>query len=138
VRNWLARRLEQGKARHIPEAWIFLPVFLGAIYGGYFGAGLSVILLSVLGLILNDTLTRLNALKQSIAFSANVAAAVLFVFSGKIHWPVALVMMAGALLGGSLGGRVASRVKPATLRWLVVSIGFLVGTIYLARTFVLG
>jgi hypothetical protein len=137
VRNWLTRRLEQGKGRRIPEVWIFVPVFLGAIYGGYFGAGLSVILLSVLGLILNDTLTRLNALKQAIAFSANVAAAVLFIFSGKIHWLVALVMMAGALLGGSLGGRVAGRIKPSTLRWVVVVLGFVVGTIYLVRTFFL-
>jgi len=135
VRNWLTRRQKEGTAKPIPEFWIFLPVFLGAIYGGYFGAGLSVILLAVLGLILNDTLTRLNALKQSIAFSANVAAALAFVFSGKVVWSVALVMMVGALLGGSLGGRLASRVKPATLRWIVVAIGFIVGIIYLVRTF---
>ena len=137
VRTWLARRMEQGKTGHIPEYWISLPVFLGAIYGGYFGAGLSVIMLSVLGLILNDNLTRLNALKQSIAFSANIAAALLFIFSGKVVWSVAIVMMAGALLGGSLGGRLASRVKPDTLRWIVVSIGVMVGTIYLVRQFIL-
>jgi uncharacterized protein len=46
-------------------------------------------------------------------------------------------MMVGALLGGSLGGRLASKVKPATLRWIVVSIGFVVGIIYLVRTFFL-
>jgi uncharacterized membrane protein YfcA len=137
VRAWLTRRVEQGKAERIPEFWVFLPVFLGAIYGGYFGAGLSVIMLAVLGLILNDNLTRLNALKQVIAFSANLAAALLFVFSGKVVWSIALVMMVGALLGGSLGGRLAGRVKPATLRWIVVSIGFLVGIIYLVRTFFL-
>ncbi len=135
IRNWLARRLEQGKSGQIPEFWIFLPVFLGAIYGGYFGAGLSVVLLSVLGLILNDNLTRLNAIKQSIAFSANVAAALLFVFSGKVVWSVAAVMMVGALLGGSLGGRLASRVKPGTLRRIVVTIGFVVGFIYLVKTY---
>lgn len=137
VRAWLTRRVEQGKATRIQEFWVFLPVFLGAIYGGYFGAGLSVIMLAVLGLILNDNLTRLNALKQVIAFSANLAAALLFVFSGKVVWSVALVMMVGALLGGSLGGRLAGRVKPATLRWIVVSIGFVVGIIYLVRTFFL-
>ena len=135
LRNWLARRQAHGTARSIPEAWIFLPVFLGAIYGGYFGAGLGIILLAVLGLILNDTLTHLNALKQSIAFSANVAAASLFVFSGKVVWSVALVMMVGALLGGSLGGRLASRVKPNALRWIVVTIGFTVGMIYLVKTY---
>ena len=137
VRNWLARRLEQGQAVHIPEYWIFLPVFLGAIYGGYFGAGLSVIMLSVLALLLNDNLTRLNALKQAIGLSANIAAAVLFAFSGKVNWTIALVMALGALLGGSLGGRLASRIKPSTLRWVVVALGFTVGMIYLVRTYFL-
>jgi len=138
IRSWLTQRLKQGKTGNIPEYWIFLPVFLGAIYGGYFGAGLSVILLAVLGLILNDNLTRLNALKQIIAFSANLSAALLFLFSGKVAWSIAAVMMAGALLGGTLGGRLAGKVKPATLRWIVVTIGFVVGIIYLVRTFFLG
>ena len=115
----------------------FLPVFLGAIYGGYFGAGYSVILLAILGLLLNDSLTRLNALKQSIAFSVNVTAALLFVFSGKVVWSMAVVMMVGALLGGSLGGRLAGRVKPVTLRRIVVTIGFVVGLIYLVKTYFL-
>ena len=137
LRNWLTRRRENAAIRSIPEAWIFLPVFLGAIYGGYFGAGLSIILLAVLGLVLNDTLTRLNALKQCIAFAANVSAALLFIFSGKVVWSVALVMMVGALLGGSLGGRLASRVKPGTLRWIVVAVGFVVGLIYLVKTYFL-
>lgn len=135
VRNWLTRRLERGQAAHPSEYWIFLPVFLGAIYGGYFGAGLSVIMLSVLGLILNDNLTRLNALKQVIAFAANVTAAVLFAFSGKVHWTVGLIMAVGALLGGSIGGRIAGRIKPSTLRLIVVILGFVVGTIYLIRTY---
>ena len=135
LRNWLTRRQEQPIAKPTPEIWLLLPVFLSAIYGGYFGAGLGVILLAVLGLILNDTLTRLNALKQSIAFSTNVAAAFLFIFSGKVVWSVALVMMVAALLGGSVGGRLAGRVKPASLRWIVVTIGFVVGVIYLVKTY---
>jgi uncharacterized membrane protein YfcA len=135
LRNWLSRRQAQAPARHIPEAWICLPIFLGAIYGGYFGAGLSIIMLAVLGLILNDNLTRLNALKQSIGFSANIAAALLFAFSGKINWSVAMVMMVGALLGGLIGGRLASRVSPNVLRWIVVTIGFIVGMVYLVKTY---
>jgi uncharacterized membrane protein YfcA len=135
LRNWLTRQQERRSAKTIPEAWLFLPIFLGGIYGGYFGAGLSVILLAILALILGDTLTRLNALKQSIAFSTNIAAALFFVFSGKVVWSLAVVMMAAALLGGSLGGRLAGRVKSSTLRWIVVSIGLVVGAIYLVRTF---
>lgn len=135
VRKWLTRRQEQGKAKAVSETWAFFPVFLAAIYGGYFGAGLSVIILAVLGLIMNENLTRLNALKQGVAFVTNVAAALFFVFSGKVDWLVALIMAIGALLGGALGGRLASKIKPVTLRWIVVTIGFTVGIIYLWRTF---
>ncbi len=137
VRKWLSRRQESGSGRPVNEYWAFLPVFLAAIYGGYFGAGLSVIVLAVLGLVINENLTRLNAIKQVIAFAANTAAALFFVFSGKVNWIFALVMAVGALLGGSLGGRIAGRVKPSTLRWLVVAVGFIVGMIYLVRTFFL-
>jgi len=54
-------------------------------------------------------------------------------FSGKVVWPVALVMAAGALAGGSLGGRLAGKINPVYLRWIVVSIGMVVGVIYLVR-----
>jgi uncharacterized protein len=136
VRAWLLKRQENGTIKPTSELWLFLPVFLGSIYGGYFGAGLSVIVLAVLGLIMNDSLTRLNALKQAIAFATNVAAALFFVFSGKVVWSIALVMAVGALLGGAMGGRLASKIKPAILRLLVVLIGFIVGVIYLIRIFV--
>jgi hypothetical protein len=137
VRKWLTRRQEQGNSKPLSEGWIFLPVLLAAIYGGYFGAGLSVIVLAVLGLIMSDSLTKLNALKQGVAFTANIAAALFFVFSGRVEWLVALVMMVGALAGGALGGRLASKIKPNVLRILVVTIGFVVGIIYLVKTFFL-
>jgi len=78
-------------------------------------------------------LTRVNALKQAVSFSVNVAAAVFFLFSGKVEWAVAAVMAVGALLGGALGGRLASRIKPATLRGVVVVIGVVVAVIYWVR-----
>ena len=114
-------------------AWAIVPVGCAAIYGGYFGAGLSVIILAVLGLAVDDNLTRLNAIKQGISFSANCAAAVFFAFSGLIDWPVAVLMAAGALTGGALGGKLAGQVKPSTLRWIVVSIGIIVGVYYLVK-----
>ena len=133
VRAWLTRRLAHQQSGTGMEKWSWLPVGLAAIYGGYFGAGLSVIVLSALGITLEDTLTQLNALKQLIGFSVNVAAAIFFVFSGKVVWAAALVMAAGALLGGVFGGRLAGRVKPAVLRWMVVTIGVIVAVIYFIR-----
>ncbi len=133
VRAWLTRRAQEHAGAPTHEKWSALPVGLAAIYGGYFGAGLSVIILAALGLTFDDSLTRLNAIKQLISFSANVAAAVFFVFSGKVVWVAALVMAVGALIGGVLGGRLAGRVKPATLRWIVVVIGVIVSIIYFVR-----
>jgi uncharacterized membrane protein YfcA len=133
VRGWLLRRLSaHAHASH--EALAVLPVLAASVYGGYFGAGLSVIVLAALGLLVEDTLTRLNATKQAIGFAANTAAALLFLFSGQVHWPAALVMIAGAVAGGAAGGRLAGRVRPRTLRAVVVTIGTVVGLAYLLRS----
>lgn len=132
VRVWLTRRVSQRQGGDL-ESWTWLPVSAASVYGGYFGAGLGVMLLSALGLTLNDDLTRLNAMKQAVSFSVNIAAAIFFVFSGKVVWSAALVMAVGALIGGALGGRLAGRIKPSTLRWTVVIIGVIISIIYFVR-----
>jgi len=132
IRALVARRLgeREGDAR---DAWVAVPAFAASVYGGYFGAGLGIVLLAVLGLVLEDALTRINALKQALSFCVNVTAAVFFLFSGKVAWSAALVMAVGALVGGSLGGRLAGRVRAELLRRIVVAIGFAVGIAYLVR-----
>ena len=133
VRAWIQRRTTQSGSGPLSERWAALPVALAAVYGGYFGAGLSVIVLAVIGLTLEDSLTRLNALKQAIAFSVNLAAATYFLFSGHVNWPATSVMAVGALAGGALGGRLAGRIRPSTLRWTVVAIGVVVAAFYFIR-----
>lgn len=134
LRSWLVRRLNHPGQHHSHDVRAALPIGLATIYGGYFGAGLGVILLAVVGLILDDSLTRLNALKQSIALVTNFAAALFFVMSGQVVWPAALVMAVGALIGGALGGRLANRISAAVLRRLVVAIGFLAATFYFLKS----
>jgi uncharacterized membrane protein YfcA len=133
IRIWLARRSVKAAAKPQSETWALILVGLAAIYGGYFGVAMSVVVLSLLGLMISDSLTRLNAIKQTAAFGANGAAAVIFIFSGKIAWTIALVMAAGALIGGTLGGRLAGHIKPDALRWTVVSIGIALAIIYFSR-----
>ena len=133
VRKWVVRRIEASGGSATNEVWAVGPVFLAAIYGGYFGAGLSVIILAVLGLVIDDTLTRLNGLKQIIAFSVNVAAAIFFVFSGQVVWIAAAVMAVGAVVGGVLGGKLARFVKPQVLRAIVITIAVIVAVVYLIR-----
>ncbi len=110
-----------------------LAVTLAAVYGGYFGAGLSVIVLAALGLTLADDFRRLNAAKQAIAFAVNLAAAISLAFSGRAAWSAVIVMAVGALIGGTAGGRLAGRIDPKRLRALVVILGLVIGFVYLWR-----
>lgn len=127
------RALLQRRAGTLGLGWAVIPVLLAAVYGGYFGAGLSVIFLAVLGLTIDDSLTRLNGFKQALALGANLSAAALFLLSDKLVWSAAGVMAAGALIGGAAGGRLASVIAPKLLRGLVIAIGVGVALLFLLR-----
>ena len=129
----MTRRAQQSGAAPRAETWAALPVGLAAVYGGYFGGGLGVIVMAVLGLTLDDSLTRLNAVKQVVSVSVHLASALYFAFSGRVLWTAVLVMAVGSLAGGALGGRLVGKIKPETLRWIVVGIGAAVGLAYLLR-----
>lgn len=133
VRAWLTRSAGRSEKATLHDAWSIFPIIPAAVYGGYFGAGASVIIIAALGVVIEDSLIRLNALKQVLSFSINVAAAIFFLFSGHVIWPAALVMAAGALAGGALGGRLAGRIGPRMLRRIVIIIGSAVALIYLIR-----
>jgi uncharacterized membrane protein YfcA len=133
LRLWLLCRNEQVGEGTTHQRWSVFALFFAAIYGGYFGAGVSVIVLAILGISLEDSLTRLNALKHALAFSINLAAAIFFLFSKQVMWSTAAVMAVGAVLGGILGGKVAGRMKPAHLRRIVVAIGIVVAVVYWLR-----
>jgi uncharacterized membrane protein YfcA len=94
---------------------------------------MGVMMLAAFSVVLNDSLTRLNALKQAASLAINVAAACIFVVSGHVDWPIAGVMFVGSLAGGALGGLVASRIPPGVLRWTVVVLAVAVGIIYLVK-----
>jgi uncharacterized protein len=124
------RALLQGRHMQIALGWAVPPVLLAAIYGGYFGAGLSVMFLAMIGLAIEDNLTRLNALKQAMSLVTNLAAAIWFAATAPVVWPAAGVMALGALAGGALGGRLAGKVRPATLRAIVIAIGLLIAVVF--------
>ena len=127
------RALLQRRSGVLGLGWAIIPVLLAAVYGGYFGAGLSVIFLAVLGLTLDDSLTRLNGLKQALALGANLSAAALFLASDLLVWSAASVMAIGALAGGAAGGRLASVIRPKALRAIVIAIGVGVALLFLFR-----
>ena len=131
---WFGDKLRALLGKHVAgEHWGAVPVGLAAIYGGYFGAGLGVIVLASLAVVLDDSLVRINALKQAISLAVNVAAAIVFLWSGEVDWPAALAMAAGALAGGVIGGAIASRVSARVLRIAVVVVALGVAAVYFTK-----
>ena len=102
-------------------------VGLAAVYGSYFGAGLGVLLLAVLGILIADGLQRLNALKGVLSLLINVVGAALFVVSARVDWGYALALAIGAYVGGTLGVSLARRLPPTVMRAAVVLLGLVVG-----------
>lgn len=100
--------------------------FLAAIYGGYFGAGLGVMMLAILGMFLHDTLQRLNALKGLLSLIINLVSAIYFALFGPVAWLPVLIMALASLAGGHFGVYVARRLSNTLLRGLVIAFGVVV------------
>ncbi len=112
-----------------PAAWA--GVLAAGVYGSYFGAGLGVLLLGVLGILVRDDLQRSNALKGLLSLVINAAGVVVFLASGRVAWAFAAVLAVSAALGGTLGVSVARRLRPAALRAGVVGLGVAVAVVLL-------
>lgn len=93
------------------------------IYGGYFGAAMGIVMLAFLALVLPDDIQRRNAVKNFLAVLINGTASVYFLASGLVNRRAALLMMAGAIGGGFVGGRLARRASARLVRRIVVTIG---------------
>jgi uncharacterized membrane protein YfcA len=117
-----SRAVERGGHQGRP-ALVHTGVFLSAVYGGYFGAGLGIMLLAALGAFLPDDMQRLNALKGLLSLVISAAAVVYFAFFAPVVWAAAAVMAVTSLAGGQLGVRLARRLSATTLRWVVVAFG---------------
>lgn len=97
--------------------------FLSAVYGAYFGAGLGVVLLAVLGTLLPDRLVRTNGLRGVFSLVINTVAAVIFLVRAPVGWGAAGLLAGGSLVGGYAGSRVARRVPSWVLRGFVIVVG---------------
>jgi uncharacterized membrane protein YfcA len=111
---------------------LYLALFAASAYGAYFGGGLGVVILAVLGIFIEDALQRLNALKSVLTLIVNGVAAVAFVAFGPVAWWGVLVVAPAALVGGYLGASVARHLPPAVLRWSVVAFGVVVAVVLFA------
>jgi uncharacterized protein len=105
-----------------------------AVYGGYFGAGIGILMLAALGFMGFRNIHRMNGLKNWGGLCANAVAAVTFAVSGLVSWPVAAAMAVGATVGGYGGSRLAQRVPQKRVRQAIVVIGFASTLWLLTRT----
>jgi uncharacterized protein len=126
--EWLGHR--RPAKRRVPLAWLVVGLFAISIYGGFFGAGMGILILVGLGFWGLSNIHQMNGLKAFAAAATNVAAVLIFARSGKVDWPIALLMAAGSALGGLVGSRLAQRIGQKEVRRLVVAIG-LGFTVYL-------
>ncbi len=124
VQPLLLRAVAHVPHDHPRRKWLLqVGVFCVAIYGGYFGAGLGIMLLAVMGVALPDDLTTLSGLRSALSIVITAVAALVFVLRGHLAWEMVVCLWVGTFLGGILGTRVVKRVRPSWLRAIIVAMG---------------
>ena len=137
IQPWISRRLgavarEKPTPRTIATI-VFLQLLVG-IYGGYFGAGIGILMLSSLAFVGIPNIHQMNAVKSVLAGMMNATTVIVFLLAGVIVWKYAILMALAATVGGYVGARVARRLKVTVVRAIVIAIGFgLAGYSYFSR-----
>ena len=130
---WLKPKPKPGAAASVGTLSGSLVQFVTAVYGGFFGAGMGVMMLATLGLTQSGDYHRLNALKNMLSIVIAAVAIIVFVSGGIIAWPEALVMVPGVALGGYCGVWVAKRVPQNAVRIFVIATGLLLAFYYFMK-----
>ncbi|KOG28799.1 membrane protein [Streptomyces viridochromogenes] len=119
------RRREQTGTEAHPDGGpvLLVGLFLASMYGGYFGAAQGVLYLSLMGLLLHDSLQRINAVKNILGALVNGIAAVFFLFVADFDWTAVLLIAVGSTLGGQIGAKVGRRLPPSVLRGVIIVVG---------------
>ena len=124
---------------HSPsKRWIYGSVvfqFAVAVYGGYFGAGIGILMLASLGMLGFEDIHEMNALKVILGFLINIVAALYFIVSGLIYWPEAIVMATGSVIGGFSGAHFAQKVPQKKVRAAITMIGLTISAVMFWRQF---
>jgi uncharacterized membrane protein YfcA len=133
----LARRFPPRGDGHLPS-WhgcvaVVLFQFLVAVYGGYFGAGIGILMITSLSLMGLGEIQRINGVKTLLASFINGVSVVVFIHDGAVEWRFAPPMAVGAILGGYAGAVIGRRLPRQWVRWFVIAIGLLLAGYYFAR-----
>jgi uncharacterized membrane protein YfcA len=117
---WVAKRRGEVHEHRTAAA---AATYATGIYGGYFGAAQGILLMAFLGILLDEHMQRLNAVKNVLAGLVNAVAAVVFVLASEVAWDAVAVIAIGSTVGGQLGGMYGRRLPPNVLRGIIVVVG---------------
>lgn len=133
ISAWVARRHESvgGMPEH-GARWVWPAVLLAGVYGGYFGAAQGVLLMAIMGIGIDETLQRLNGVKNVLAAVVNGVAGLIFVVVADVDWLVAGLIAVGAVLGALVGASWGRRLSPTALRVVIVLVGVVALWVFLA------
>jgi uncharacterized protein len=131
LRHWRETQSAAGRVRPVlgeGNLWgLAAAHFLVSVYGGFFGAGMGILMLAELGFVGLTNIHQMNGLKNFGAAFINLTAAVTFIAAGLVFWRLAALMAVGAILGGWGGARLAQRIGQGPVRWVVVAVGLITG-----------
>ncbi|HZJ56040.1 MAG TPA: sulfite exporter TauE/SafE family protein [Myxococcaceae bacterium] len=136
LRRWRERRSAERLSRGLDDVnlWgLAAAQFVVAVYGGFFGAAMGILMLAELGLVGLTNIHQMNGLKNFAAMCINAIAAVYFALGEHVHWPLAALMAVGTVVGGYAGAWVAQRIGQAMVRWVIIVIGLGIGVYMLVK-----
>jgi uncharacterized membrane protein YfcA len=120
----ITKRLAHIDHSHPGRRWtLYIGVFVASIYGGYFGAGLGIVLLAVMAISLPFDMAELQGLRNLLSLIINSCAAIIFIFRGHLAVDAVYMLLIGTLIGGWLGTLLIQRLSPKVVRILIILIG---------------
>ena len=120
----ITKRLSHIEHDHVGRKWtFFVGIFLISVYGGYFGAGLGILLLAVMAVSLPFEIQELQGLRNLLSIIINTIAATVFLIRGHLNWIAVSMLLVGTLIGGVIGTILIKKISPNVVRVLIVSIG---------------
>lgn len=135
-RRFAGLKLSTDSQESQPRVWVAIVFqFAVAVYGGYFGAGIGILMLASLGFIGLSNIHEMNTLKTVLGSLINLVAAIWFIFAGLIHWPKMGIMTIGALAGYYLGAHYSQRIPQKYVRHIITAIGLIISAITFYKEF---
>lgn len=131
IATWVARR--HAEVPHHGLWWVWPAILLVCVYGGYFGAAQGILMMAVMGIGIDETLQRLNGVKNILGAVVNSVSGVVYAVVADVDWAIVLIIGVGSLIGGQVGAHWGRRLPAGWLRLLIVTVGIVALASFLLR-----